>query len=171
MVYGIIKATFLNLFRRHISLHPVQNFEHGVRMKIRGNGRLFIGKGCHILRNSTLFADEGIIRIGNGVFINENVKIVAHDEIVIGDRCSIGPNVMVFDHDHDYRKESGFKSDKIIIGEGAWIGANVVILKGCKIGKNAVIAAGSVIYEDIGDKCVIYQKIVYVVKKYSEGIN
>ena len=40
-------------------------------------------------------------------------------------------------------------SQPIIIEKNAWIGANVTILKGVRIGSESVIAAGSVVTKDV----------------------
>lgn len=42
----------------------------------------------------------------------------------------------------------------IYIGEGTWIGANVIILPGVSIGKGCVIGAGSVVVSDVEDNSI-----------------
>ena len=37
----------------------------------------------------------------------------------------------------------------VVIGDGAWLGANVVVLAGVTIGEGAVIAAGAVVTKDV----------------------
>lgn len=51
--------------------------------------------------------------------------------------------------------------EKISIGENVWIGANCVILKGVKIGHNAVVAAGSVVTKDVPDITSFTKKRFY----------
>lgn len=41
--------------------------------------------------------------------------------------------------------EQGFSREKVIVGNNVWVGSNVVLLKGCEIGDNSVIAAGAVV--------------------------
>ncbi len=73
----------------------------------------------------------------------------------------IGPNVLIFDHDHDFknkdRKNSYIHGD-ITIGNNVWIGGNVVILKNTKIGENAVIAAGTVVTGEVPANHIYYAK-------------
>ncbi|MDY7540915.1 DapH/DapD/GlmU-related protein [Cryobacterium sp. 5B3] len=40
-------------------------------------------------------------------------------------------------------------SSKIVIGDGAWIGAGTIVLPGVAIGKGAVVAAGSTVTHDV----------------------
>lgn len=79
-----------------------------------------------------------------------------------------GPNVMIFDHDHDYQSynlKENFKTDEIIIEDNCWIGANVVILKGTHIKENSVIAAGSVVRGVIEQNTLFYNERVSKTKK------
>jgi acetyltransferase-like isoleucine patch superfamily enzyme len=41
------------------------------------------------------------------------------------------------------------KYDKVVIEEGAWIAAHVVIMPGVTIGKGAVIAPGALVHKDV----------------------
>ena len=66
----------------------------------------------------------------------------------IGEHCRIGPNVLIFDHDHDYKaglQLNKFKTGSISIGDNVWIGGGAIILRDTEIGDNAVIAAGSIV--------------------------
>ena len=81
--------------------------------------------------------------------------------MTIGNRCEFGPNVIVVDHDHDFRSCNGIRDRKYIIedvtiGDDVWIGANSVILKGTVLGNGCVVGAGSVIHGVYDDNTVIY---------------
>lgn len=67
-----------------------------------------------------------------------------------------GNNVSVITGTHDYQVQDLARQDAIpesgrdvIIGRGAWIGSNAVILGPCRIGDHAVVAAGSVVTRDV----------------------
>jgi len=82
--------------------------------------------------------------------------IVAHERIEIGDGTTIGPNVCIYDHDHD--GDGGYKTKSVIIGKNVWIGAGCILLKGISIGDNAVIGAGTVLTHSVKCNETVYQK-------------
>jgi acetyltransferase-like isoleucine patch superfamily enzyme len=91
----------------------------------------------------------------------------------IGNYVSIGPNVRRFGAAHPiqnlamhpfwYNPKLGLVSKKsdvargsCYIGDDVWIGANTVILPGCKrIGHGAVVGAGSIVTKDVPDFAVV----------------
>jgi acetyltransferase-like isoleucine patch superfamily enzyme len=116
-------------------------------------GDFYLGR-----RNIELRAEGGNIILGNHVFINDNVYIASLGEVIIGDSTIIGPNVVIVDHDHDYKtNNSAFIVKNITIGKNVWIGANAVILKGSTIGDGAVIAAGTIVKGDVPPHSLVYQ--------------
>lgn len=110
-----------------------------------------IRKDCHFIAN-----DGGKIIIGSNNFFNYNVSITSLSKVQIGDRCKIANNVVIIDHDHDFRNgNKGYKLGDVIIGNDVWIGANVTILRGVSIGNGAVVAAGAVVTKDVLDESVV----------------
>ena len=147
----IVKSNIGMIFRRilnKITYSPITFIDLFTTIKTSGtNAHIYIGKKSCIRNNSEVFADKGIIKIGDGCFINKNCLIVAHKKIIISNGVTIGPNVCIYDHDHD--GNGSYKSDEIIIDRNVWIGANSVICKGVHIGDNSVVGAGSVVVHDI----------------------
>lgn len=125
-------------------------------------GKIIVGDNLMAERNSAIEAySDGVIRFGNNVFLNSNVKIVARKLISIGDNVMIAPNVCIYDHDHDLHgkdMQNAYVADEIQIGNNVWIGANSVILRGANIGNNSVIAAGSVVKGSVEAGSLFYQK-------------
>jgi acetyltransferase-like isoleucine patch superfamily enzyme len=125
-----------------------------------------------ILHKSIIVAlDGGIIHIGNNVGIS-GVTIVAYNEIVIENDVLIGVNTRIYDSDfhpisfEDRKNDpSNIKTKKVVIGEGTFIGANTIILKGSSIGKRCVIGAGAVVAGVFTDDCVIAGNPARVIKK------
>ena len=72
----------------------------------------------------------------------------------IGKNTAIGPMLVVTTDNHNYKGEA-LPFDKtvitkdVIIAENCWIGANVTLLPGTKIGEGAIIQAGSVVHGEI----------------------
>lgn len=85
--------------------------------------------------------------------------------ITIGEYCKFGNNLVIVDHDHDVNNSGEeFPGKAIEIGSHVWVGANCVILKGVKIGDQAVIAAGSVVRRDVPAGSVYYEKREWVIR-------
>lgn len=127
-------------------------------------GVIVIGHHVNVRQYSKLTA-QGVLTIKDGVSLNYNATICAYESITIGEHTVIGPNVCIYDQDHDINTPGGVKENKYItspisIGNNVWIGANVTILKGVTIGDNSVIAAGSVVKKDVPANTVLIQKRV-----------
>ncbi|BCS55008.1 DapH/DapD/GlmU-related protein [Geobacter sp. SVR] len=107
----------------------------------------FFNGYTHIEARST----ESKIIIGDGVYINNNAVIVADRTCIsIGANTLIGTEFTVYDSDfhdlHPDRRNSGtYKCLPVTIGDNVFIGSRVTVLKGVTIGKNSVVAAGSVL--------------------------
>lgn len=110
---------------------------------------------------------QGELEIGAHCFFNINASITCMKHIKIGEYCKFGNNLVVVDHDHDFRNINGielatekaeFLEKKIEIGNRVWVGANCVILKGVSIGDEAVIAAGSIVRRDVPAGTIYYEK-------------
>lgn len=119
-----------------------------------------IGDRTRIRECSVIFGSENnLVKIGHDCYIGAFCYMQGVYGLEIGDNVSFAPGVKIFS---DSGPNSGpllraypIKKGKIIIGDGAWICANAVILPGVKIGKNSVIAANSVVSSDVPDGVVV----------------
>ena len=98
------------------------------------------------------------IRIGSQTLINYGAVMLDNAPITIGRNVWIGPGAGLFCTNHalDYeeRKAGACQARPIEICQGAWLGGHVVVLGGVRIGRGAVIGAGSVVTHDIPDQVV-----------------
>jgi acetyltransferase-like isoleucine patch superfamily enzyme len=96
---------------------------------------------------------EGILDIGESVFINYGCSIGATRLVRIGAGASIGPHVMLMDNDFHCldpeRRNELPPSLPIVLEENVWVGARAIILRGVTIGKGSAIGAGSVVAHDV----------------------
>lgn len=94
------------------------------------------------------------ILIGSG-FRATGVTIAARSSITIGDDVLVGSDVLIVDSDFhaldaDLRSAgAGCISAAVVVGDGAFIGARCIILKGVTIGAGAVVGAGSVVAKNV----------------------
>ncbi|MGE7307315.1 acyltransferase [Priestia megaterium] len=171
-IYSIyIKNLFYLAFKKlfygnKLKFKLLQLLGKSCSVQIRGNGRVNFGRKLYTRSNFHLLVENGKCDIGNNCFFNHNCSITCIEDIKIGDRCTFGNNVVLVDHDHNFRESSlnPLLSGEISIGEGTWVGANVVILRGSKIGRNCVIAAGSIVKGDIPDNSIYLQKREVTIK-------
>ena len=103
-------------------------------------------------------------------------SITARSQTIrIGSRTMIGPDCLFVDSDfhvpwppearHHY---SGTERDaEVVIGENVWFGARCIILKGVHIGDNAVVAAGSVVTQDVPPSTLVAGNPATVIKHYA----
>lgn len=81
---------------------------------------------------------------------------VASGNVYIGENVFFGTNVSVLTGKHDYSKFGPERissypgsGNDIHIEEGAWVASDATILGPCRIGKHAVVAAGSLVKNDV----------------------
>lgn len=97
-----------------------------------GNGDVIIGADCVINSGCVLYSGHGIV-LGNGVAIAANCTLAATNHAYADGRIPI--------------RSQGFLPSRggIHIGDDVWIGANCVLLDGCRIGTGVVVGAGSLV--------------------------
>lgn len=135
-------------------ISPSTSIELEKKGHIRINGRLHTEPGVFISS-----CNGAHLNFNGRIFVNRNTIIVCRDSITIDNGVTIGPNVVIYDHDHDLSSKGNLKTAPVSISDGAWIGAGSIILKGVTIGKNSVIAAGSVVTKSVPDNTVYYNEI------------
>ncbi len=102
-----------------------------------------------------------VVTIGRKCIIGRGSHVIGHWSIVLGDEIQTGPYVYITDQNHGYEGLDipvGWQTPSeaaVEIGSGSWLGANVVILPGTKLGRNTVVAAGAVVRGEFPDHVVL----------------
>lgn len=99
-------------------------------------GEVEVGEGSSVWENAVLRGDMGRIKVGKSSSIQDNCTIHTDigGECVVGDHVTVGHNAVVHgSRIHDY----------------VVIGMNSTILEGAEVGPNSVVAAGSVVLENV----------------------
>lgn len=161
---GFRKTILTMLINRDFSIGKSLRLFHCANLQLYKKAKGKIDKNVKIDNFARVVCvNGGVLLIGDNVGIGAGNYIICRDSINIGSDTIIGPNVMIYDHDHIFSGTEGvdrkkYKTDEIVIGKKCWIGANSVILKGTHIGNNCVIAAGSIVKGVIPDCTVLIQK-------------
>ena len=120
------------------------------KVEIR-NKNIILGKNVSF-RGDVLLDGSGPIVIGDNVRINHGTIILASKGggVKIGKNTGIAAYSYIIDMDHgtsigdDYHAQPDLVKE-VVIGDNVWVAQNCTILKGSKIGNNAVLAAKTVI--------------------------
>lgn len=157
ILLNLIRVPFLFLISNgKVQMDCIQLISPNARIRAYRGGKIILKERNNIEEGVLLEAYQGDIEL-HGCFINRNSTIVSMSSISIGEHVTIGPNVCIYDHDHNLSKVGNdpFVSEPITIEDGAWIGANSTILKGVAIGRCAVVAAGAVVNKDVPPYAVV----------------
>ena len=171
------KSLSLRRVERFMNVDPSAKLRSGfgVQFMVPPEQRIYVTVGERSLLNTRIVFEscDGQVSIGKRAYIGD-CTIICRERIVLGDDVTIAWGVTLYDHnshsldwrqrakvnEHFYKAEgvsnayseldwTGVKSDPIAIEDGVWIGFNVVVLKGVRIGKGAVVGACSVVTRDV----------------------
>lgn len=100
--------------------------------------------------------------VGTESFIGSRSVFVggAESSVSIGSHCDISDNVHFVTGTHEIDSVGprtagkGYSKD-IVVGNGVWIGYNVLVLPGVTVGDKAIIAAGTVVHKDVAARTVV----------------
>lgn len=97
------------------------------------------------------------ITVGARSGINMYCSIGAHSPVVIGEDVRISRGTIIETAGLDFSIPAPYKhiSKPIVIEDGVWIAANVIILGGVTIGKGSIIGAGTVVTKDIPPMSIV----------------
>ena len=128
---------------------------------ILGN-RVTIGKYA-IIRPGNLYGGEpgeGLV-VGDHSNIGPYCYIGCSGHISIGNNVMISPRVSIYAENHVFDqidvtiKSQGVKKENVVIEDDCWIASNSILLAGVTIGKGSIVAAGSVVTQDVPPYSVV----------------
>jgi len=122
------------------------------------------------------------VSIGEDVYIGSNFTLASllgfEKNLTIGDRVSIGPNVIIIlTSDPNNSNLMKMKDThpficvrgRIHIKNDVWLGAGSIIMPNVTIGEYSIIGAGSVVLKDVPSYTVVAGVPARVVKKLEAG--
>nr|WP_319502288.1 acyltransferase [uncultured Draconibacterium sp.] len=122
------------------------------------------------IENNIYISDGKELKIGNYCRINEDVFL--QGSVQIGNFVMIAPNVTIHSSTHNYEnteipmvKQGLSDNKKVIIEDDVWIGRNVVILPGLRIGQGSIVAANAVVNKNVEPYSVIGGVPAKLIKK------
>ncbi len=166
---GILSFIFYNMLYRDLRI--------GKNIKCWGSVLISKSPDSSVMIGDNVRIGSDLSRAGIAIYSKFKIQAFAKSKILIGNRVAlsgtsitcrttsieiddgtiIAPNVIIVDSDfhstwppENRTYDMGYDRDKSVkICANVWIGMNSIILKGVTIGKNSIIAAGSVVITDI----------------------
>lgn len=140
-----------------------------------GEGIVKVGRGSTVGRRCELQAYGGSISLGNRSSLAADVRLVTYDGgirigndsaivsyslvyggggVTIGDHVLIGNHCVISGLDHTYPgrasvARSPMRAEPVLIGDDVWVGAYALVLAGVTIGEGAIVAAYSLVRDDV----------------------
>lgn len=147
-----LEITYSNINNIYISdgvrIYP------GFILRILNDSKLYIGK------NTSIGAYSHIAAVKNNIIIGKEVLIA--DKVFISTTNYQYENINI-----NIREQGHISKGDVIIGDECWIGINVSILSGVKIGKHTIIGANSVVTKNIPSYSVAAGNPANIIKKYN----
>lgn len=131
---------------KYVLIRPPFQFDYGTNMHF--SGRFFANKDCFFLDTSDIF---------------------------FGNNVTIGPRVQIYTSSHEVDVEKRIKNmftllGQVIIEDNVWIGGGAIINPRVTIGKNSVVASGSVVTKDVPPNTLVAGVPAKVVKEINNII-
>jgi acetyltransferase-like isoleucine patch superfamily enzyme len=144
-------------------LHPTAEIENASRKR----EAIVVGPHTHVRGQLFTFWNGGQITIGSWCYVGEGTRIWSQSSVTIGNYVLIAHLADIHDtnsHPIDWRERrldteaifaGGYRtptqtvSAPVVIEDDAWIGFKATVMKGVRVGRGAIVSAGSVVTKDV----------------------
>jgi acetyltransferase-like isoleucine patch superfamily enzyme len=132
-----------------------------LELQVGRRGQIRFGRFVWIGDGTKIRCHEGLVEIGDKTVFGQECTISAYQRIRIGEQCVIADRAMFIDFDHGtaeverpIRVQGIYKRDTVV-GSNVWIGYGACVLRGVRVGDNAVIGTNAVVTRDVPANAVV----------------
>jgi acetyltransferase-like isoleucine patch superfamily enzyme len=132
-----------------------------LELQIGKRGAIKFGRFVWIGDGSKIRCHEGEVKIGRKTVMGQECTISAYQRVRIGEQCVIADRAMFIDFDHGVveverpiRLQGIYKRD-VEVGSNVWIGYGACVLRGVRVGDNAIVGTNSVVTKDVPANAVV----------------
>jgi acetyltransferase-like isoleucine patch superfamily enzyme len=124
-------------------------------LRVNMGGSITIGRNCEIHPYSMLLTHGGHIVLGDHCSVNPFTIIYGVGGVSIGNGVRIAAHSMIVPENHKAGTDemplhrAGSTKQGICIEDNVWLGSGVRVLDGVRIGRNAIVGAGSVVTKSL----------------------
>lgn len=168
-----IKRKFLH-FGNNIKIGYLPNISNKENI-ILGNNLILGNYATLSTINFNLFTiQHPILKIGNNIYIGHNVSIHCMNNVELEDNVVLSDYIYISDVSHGLEmtenvsimNQPWISYGKVKIGNGTFLGHGVKVMPNVIIGKNCIVAAGSVVTKSFEDYSLIAGSPAKLLKKY-----
>ncbi|HET9073666.1 MAG TPA: acyltransferase [Solirubrobacteraceae bacterium] len=132
----------------------------GVTFEIGPQATVVLGRWSWLGHGTKVRVHEGVLEIGAKSVLGQECTLSCYQHISVGRECIIADRTMMIDFDHGVvdterpiRAQGIYKRD-VSVGHNVWIGYGACLLRGVRVGNNAVIGTSAVVTADVPDDAV-----------------
>ena len=132
-----------------------------LQLQVGRGGELRFGRFTWIGDGTKIRCHEGVVEIGDKTVFGQDCTVSAYQRVRIGQECVIADRAMFIDFDHGVvdvetpiRHQGIYKRD-VVVGSNVWIGYGACILRGVRVGNNAIVGTNSVVTRDVPANAVV----------------
>jgi acetyltransferase-like isoleucine patch superfamily enzyme len=133
----------------------------GLELQIGRRGRIEFGRFVWLGHGTKIRCHEGRVEIGAKTVLGQECTISAYELVRIGEQCTIADRAMFIDFDHGVVeverpiRKQGIYTRPVEIGSNVWIGYGACILRGVRVGDNAIVGTNCVVTKDVPANAVV----------------
>jgi len=153
------------IFTRGLFFLPPAPFPSRIRASLLRWFGARIGKGL-VIRSRVNISFPWRLEIGDHVWLGEETLLLSLAPIRIGSNVCISQRAFLCTGSHNfYQEDFALQTKPIVIHDGSWIAAQAFIGPGVEIGPDSVVAAGSVVMENVPPNSLVRGNPAQVVKE------
>jgi acetyltransferase-like isoleucine patch superfamily enzyme len=156
-----LRRRFLTVAGWRWSTDGMVFFGRGLELQIGRTGAIRFGRLSWIGDGTKIRCHEGVVEIGAKTVMGQECTISAYRRVRIGEQCVIADRAMFIDFDHGVVevekpiRQQGIYMRETIVGSNVWIGYGACILRGVRVGDNAIIGTNAVVTKDVPANAVV----------------
>jgi acetyltransferase-like isoleucine patch superfamily enzyme len=117
-------------------------------------GSVELGRDVEIRRDTVLNLGGGLLEIGDGSILSWSCRVHCAEHVRLEEIVGVAEDVTIADSTHFFTEPDRFFYDNtrtapISIGTNTWLCPKVTVTSGAKIGSHCIVAAGSVVIDDV----------------------
>jgi acetyltransferase-like isoleucine patch superfamily enzyme len=132
-----------------------------LEIQIAKGAEVRFGRFVWIGDRSKIRCHEGEVEIGEKTVMGQECTISAYRRVRIGRECVIADRAMFIDFDHGVVeierpiRTQGIYMRDVEVGSNVWIGYGACVLRGVRVGDNAIVGTNSVVTKDVPANAVV----------------